>query len=346
MATDREKNPTMTDVAKLAGVSQSTVSLVINGKETSSIPQTTKDKVWEAIRSLDYRPNAIARALQGSGSGVIGFITDELVTTNFAGNIYKGAQDTTWKKHKMLMLVNLDNHRGMLDEAIDMMLSYRVEGFVIATKYHHEFLLPDRSMEVPVVFANCFDPMGRYASFVPNEGKGAYDAVRHMIERGHTRIAFLSNELKIPATASREQGYLQALKDYGLSCQADMLLPIKIRGSEVYRAATKLLQRKDRPTAILCYNDRCAVSVYSAIADLGLKTGRDVSVVGFDNQTVITEFVYPGLTTMQLPHYEMGKAAMQYLFDLKSGNKIEKKMLDLTLVERSSVADLRNTMGA
>ena len=336
-----KRTPTMTDVAKLAGVSQSTVSLVINGKETSSIPQSTKDKVWEASRQLDYRPNAIARAMHGSGSGVIGFITDELVTTNFAGNIYKGAQDVAWKKHKMLMLVNMDNHRGILDEAIDMMLSYRVEGFVIATKYHHEFLLPDRSMEVPVVFANCFDPLNRYASFVPDEYDGAYQAVSYLIEKGHTKMAFLNNELKIPATSSREHGYLHALKDHGIEFSGDYLIPVRIRRAEVYRAATELLQRKDRLTAILCYNDRCAVSVYAAVADMSLRVGKDVSVVGFDNQTVISEFVYPGLTTMQLPHYDMGKMAMQYLFSYQDTDQIEKKMLALTLVERSSVADIR-----
>ena len=336
-----KRTPTMTDVAKLAGVSQSTVSLVINGKETSSIPQSTKDKVWEASRQLDYRPNAIARAMHGSGSGVIGFITDELVTTNFAGNIYKGAQDVAWKKHKMLMLVNMDNHRGILDEAIDMMLSYRVEGFVIATKYHHEFLLPERSMEVPVVFANCFDPLNRYASFVPDEYNGAYQAVSFLIEKGHTKIAFLNNELKIPATSSRENGYLQALKDHDIAFSNNYLIPVRIRRAEIYRAATELLQRKDRPTAILCYNDRCAVSVYAAIADMNLRVGKDVSVVGFDNQTVISEFVYPGLTTMQLPHYDMGKMAMQYLFSYKETDQIEKKLLALTLVERNSVADIR-----
>lgn len=331
----------MTDVAKLAGVSQSTVSLVINGKETSSIPQSTKDKVWEASRELDYRPNAIARAMHGNGSGVIGFITDELVTTNFAGNIFKGAQDVAWKQHKMLMLVNMDNHRGILDEAIDMLLSYQVEGFVIATKYHHEFLLPERAIEAPVVFANCFDPLNRYASFVPDEYHGAYQAVSYLIDKGHCKIAFLNNELKIPATSSREDGYLQALTDHGIAFSSDMLIHIRIRGVDVYRAATKLLQKADRPTAILCYNDRCAVSVYAAISDMNLHVGKDVSVLGFDNQTVISEFVYPGLSTMQLPHYDMGKMALHYLFEHRETDPITKTMLELTLVERNSVADLR-----
>lgn len=341
MADTKKKVTTMTDVAKLAGVSQSTVSLVINSKETSTIPQATKDKVMEACQQLGYRPNNLARALHGKHSGVIGFITDELVTTNFAGNMFKGAQDTAWKRHKMLMLVNLDNRHSMLEEAVDMLLSYRVEGFVFATKYHREFLVPDRALEAPIVLANCFDPLHRYASFVPNEADGAYQAASYLVGKGHRNIVFLSNALEIPATDSREKGFRQAMEENRLWREEDPIVRVKIKSEQVYRAATKLLQRSSRPTAILCYNDRSAVSVYSAIVDQGLKVGEDVSVLSFDNQTVISEFIRPGLSTMQLPHYDMGKAAMQYLFDGGTGRDGVNTLLNLSLVERHSVSPIQ-----
>ena len=331
----------MTDVAKLAGVSQSTVSLVINEKNTSTIPKRTQDKVREASQILGYRPNAIARAMHGKGSGVIGFITDELVTTNFAGNMYKGAQDTAWKKNKILMLVDLGKRRKMLDEAIDLMLSYKVEGF------YYRNQIPSRvfccrsgiwryRLYLPIVY----DPLERYTCFVPNEMQGAYDATRYLLQKGHRNIVFLSNELQIPATSIREEGFIKALMENGIEVNDYRLQRIKIKGPDIYRSATKLLQRKERPTAILCYNDRCAVSVYAAVTHLNLEVGRDVSIVGFDNQTVISEFVQPSLSTMQLPHYEMGQAAMKYLSAANNEAQTTKNVLDLVMVERNSVADL------
>ena len=332
--------PTMTDVARLAGVSQSTVSLVLNNSPAANIPDQTREKVLEASRQLGYRPNAIARALHGNGSGVIGFITDELVTTNFAGNIYKGAQDAAWKRHKMLMLINLNNRKGMLEEALEAMMSYQVESFIFATKYHHEFVLPDKQINVPVIFTNCFDPLNRYSSIVPNERAGAKHAVKHLIAKGHRKIAFLSNAKRIPATAGREEGYRDALAEHGIPYRRELLKRVQITSIEVFEAVKSLLSYADRPTALLCYNDRGAATAYFACQALGLRVPVDVSIMGFDNQTVITEYIVPGLTTMQLPHYEMGQEAVRFLFSGKELGEVSQTLLDLSLVERASIADI------
>jgi len=330
----------MTDVAKMAGVSQSTVSLVLNGKASESIPDTTRQKVMDASNALGYRPNALARALKNRDTGVIGFITDELVTTNFAGSIVKGAQDVAWDHHKVLMLVNVDNRKDMIEQAIEKMLSYRVESIVFATMYHHDFQIPDNLGDIPAVLINCFDSHRSVPGVVPDDYSGAYKAVKYLIDNNHQRIAYISNIMDIPATIKREQGYKQCLSDNGIAFDANLLIKTEIEGDKVFRVTQNLLELKNRPTAIFCYNDRCALSVYSAAASIGIKIPKELSVIGYDNQIVLSEFLIPKLTTVQLPHYEMGAWAIKYLFDHKKGYPPINEKIEPMLIIRESVRSI------
>lgn len=338
MRSRKSNMPTMTDVAKLAGVSQSTVSLVLTQKAKDNIPQETQARILKISRSLGYRPNALARALHGKGSGVIGCITDELVTTGFAGSIVKGAQDVAWEHEKVLMLVNLDNRREMIDDALNMLVSYQAEYIIFAAMYHHAFEVLAVPGNIPIIFVNCFDEHKKIPSVVPDDFQGAYEAVQYLINHGHCRIAYISNQLEIPATVLREDGYYKCLSDNNIQANPSLFKKINITGHDAYLAAYDLLKKKDFPTAIFCYNDRCAMGVYSAAAKLGFSIPDDISVIGYDDQTVITEFLVPPLTTMQLPHYDMGSWAVRRFFDHENST-IEKKIKPI-LIERESVGKL------
>jgi LacI family transcriptional regulator len=164
------------------------------------------------------------------------------------------------------------------------------------------------------------------------------------VAAGHTRIGFLNNTDDVPATRDRLRGFRATLTEAGLDGDAAL---VESELSEVpggYEAARRMLDRADRPTALFCYNDRMAMGAYRAAAELGLSIPGDLSVVGFDDQQLIAANLHPGLTTVALPHYEMGAWATESLIDAIEGKTdlalmaLHPTILDCPLVLRESVA--------
>ncbi|XID93910.1 LacI family DNA-binding transcriptional regulator [Paenibacillaceae bacterium WGS1546] len=316
-----KRRPTMTDVAKLAGVSQSTVSLIVNEKPNITIPDSTRDKVWAAVKQLGFRPNALAQGLRSDRSGIVGFMTDELVTTNFAGLIVKGAQDAAWLQRKILMLVNLDDREGMAEETIEKMLEHRVDGLIFATMYHHAVVLPELIREIPTVLVNCFVEDRSLPSVVPDEVEGGRRATEILIQRGHRRIGFINNTKPIPATFGRVAGYRLALEQHSIPYDDDLVVSLNSGEDGGYQGTQQLLNLPQPPTAIFCYNDRTAMGTYYALIERKLKVPNDVAVMGYDNQEIIAQHLRPSLSTMELPHYQMGQWAIEYLSKNDTGKK-------------------------
>jgi LacI family transcriptional regulator len=146
----------MKDVARLAGVSQTTVSFVINETPNGDIPDETKRRVMEAVKKLGYRPNAMAQGLRRQRTNTIGFITDEIASTPYAGQIVEGAQDAAWDHDKILLLVNTKGNVAIENAAIEMLLKRRVDGVIYATMYHRPVTPPQALREVPAVLLDCF----------------------------------------------------------------------------------------------------------------------------------------------------------------------------------------------
>jgi LacI family transcriptional regulator len=149
---------------------------------------------------------------------------------------------------------------------------------------------------------------------VPDEQRGGYEATRHLIEHGHRRIGLIDNLDASIAAPLRIAGYQAALREAGIEPDPHLLLRINGWQEAGYAGAIQLLRRPDRPTALFCLNDRCAMGAMAAAEALGLKVPADVSVVGFDDQDVIAAHLRPSLTTMRLPHYEMGCWGAEALF--------------------------------
>lgn len=329
----------MKDVADLAGVSRTTVSFVLNQVPGSNIPQATQERVWAAAAELGYRPNALARGLRSQRTHTIGFISDVIATTPHANYMIQGAQDLAWQHNTLLLLVNTGNSQEMKFAAVDMMLERQVEGFIYATMYHREAHPPDSIREVPTVMLDCYVADRSLPSVVPDEQGGAYKAVKLLLEKGHRRIGFLQNLDPVDAAPGRMAGYRQALGEYGVPFDPDLVT--EVNDHDGYDGAMTLLRRDSRPSALFCFNDRMAMGAYDAIRNLGLKIPADVAVVGFDNQELIAPSLYPALTTIELPHYKMGRWAverLQHLIeepDALAGAPEQHKM-SCPLIERDS----------
>lgn len=332
--------PTMYDVAKRAGVSQTTVSFVINGVPNANIPEETKERIWAAVAELGYRPNAMAQGLRMQRSGIFGFITDEIAITPYAGRIFEGAQDLAWENGKILLLVNTKRDRDIERIAIERLLEHRVEAIIFATMYHRSVNPPSALGEVPAVLLDCFSEDGSFPSVIPDEAGGGRKATEIILQRGHKRIGFLNDTEPIPATLGRLEGYKAALSAHGIAFDEALVYSDIPDAGGGYRGALKLMRLQEPPTALFCFNDRMAMGAYDALRKLGLTIPDDVAVMGFDNQEIIAAHLYPPLSTMQLPHYEMGQWAMRYLLEHggdAAGLPLVHETIECTFVERSSV---------
>lgn len=316
MAKRKKKRPSMYDVAELAGVSQTTVSLVIN-RSDAGISSETQERVWAAVDELGYRPNIIARGLASSRTYTIGIISDQIITTPLAVKMIQGAQDYAWENGYILLTVNTDGNPDMRDTALFAMHDRHVDGIIYASMFHREVKPHKTLYELPSVLLDCYVADHSLPSVVPDEVAGGRVAAEYLLNKGHRRIGFLNFVDPIPAKFGRLEGYRQALSNYGipfdesLVCESD-----NARSEGGYKVAKNILQQENPPTALFCFNDRMAMGAYGAIQKLGLSIPNDVAVVGFDNQQLIAADLYPGLTTMALPHYEMGQWAVQHLLEL------------------------------
>ncbi len=343
------KNIGIKDVAVAAGVSVTTVSHVLNEVSYARISSETRDKVKTAAEELGYGPNRLAQALRTQRTGMLGLVSEEIATTPHAGRIILGADEAAKARGYNLMIINTPGSASLESRQADVqaLLERRVDGILYATMYHRNVELPENLGSVPSVLVDSVAIGGNITAVVPDEDGGARAAVGALLDAGHTRIAFLNNTDDVPATRQRLQAFRAMLTEAGLDGDA---APVESEISEVqggYEAAKRILSRDDRahmPTALFCYNDRMAMGAYRAAAELGLSIPADLSVVGFDDQELIAANLYPGLTTVALPHYEMGAWATEHLIDAIEGKDdlslmaFHPTILGCPLVSRESVA--------
>ena len=336
----KPKKPSMHDVARLAGVSRTTVSFVVNDVPNANIPDETRQRIWAAVAQLNWRPNAMARGLSSRRSHTIGFISDEIATTSAAGQMIRGAQDAAWNAGIMLLLVDTGLNRDLERSALEMMLERQVEGIIFATMYHRSVALPEQIDQVPVVLLDCFAEDRAVPSVVPDEVQGACHAVTALIERGHRRIGFINNIDAIPASSGRLAGYQEALNNAGIAFDPALVYTVAATGRGGYDGCVELMKRPEPPTALFCFSDVMALGVYDALRLLDLRIPDDVAVIGFDNQELIAAHIEPGLTTMALPHYAMGQWAVNYLLNppvVEAGNLPSQERLPCEYIARSSI---------
>jgi len=307
----RKAKVTIQDIARHAGVGVGTVSRVLNGHP--SVSAETEATVRQSIAQLEYRPMAAAQTLRSRRSNVLGFITDMIATTPHAGQIIRGALETAWHSGKVLFLVNTEGDPELERSAVDVMIDRQVDGLIYATMFHRSATVPSNIYAVPTVLLDCYVEDASLPSVVPDEFSGGYQATKVLIDRGHRRIAFLNHVEPIPAQRLRVQGYQAALADHDIPFDATLTSEAWSEPRGGYDAMKTLLHHPQRPTAVFCFNDRMAMGAYEAIRQQGLRIPQDIAVIGYDNQELIAANLWPGLTTMQLPHYEMGVWAVEHL---------------------------------
>ncbi|MFG1819290.1 LacI family DNA-binding transcriptional regulator [Kribbella sp. NPDC049174] len=303
-----KRRVTSTDIAKASGVSRSAVSLVLNGRGAGMVDAEKQERIRAIAREMGYVPNASAVNLRRQRTATIGLVTDAIASAPFAGPLLSGASDVALEAGYMILTIDTWQHPSYVDGAMSTLRARDVDGVIYADAGLRQVDRLDVPPGLPLVMANAYVADDSLPAFIPDDEGGGRSAAELVLEARHRRIAFITGNSDSPATAARIRGFTAAMNDAGLPVEGS-LIPARYSVSSNHAAALELLRRPDRPTAILAANDRGATGVVLAAASLGLSVPRDLSVVGYDDEQFLAAEVPPGLTTIALPHREMGQRA-------------------------------------
>lgn len=309
---------TIHDVAEKAGVSIKTVSRVLNGGV--EVSEKTRTRIEQAMQALEFTPSAAARMLRGKPTGLVAVIAEGLTTTPDSSEIIKGIQQVCEQMGKVLLIGETGGHPGNADRLVAGMRERRVEAILFATPFHRQVALESQLGRTPTALANCFEAVSRFTQVIPDDEGGGYAAARIVLQAGHRKIAFLQLIPGMVATGLRMRGFHDAMREYGVAPNAAWLTHGAEAGdanefAHLSGVVDRLFASADRPTAVLCGNDKMAMRVIFILQRRGLRVPGDVSVVGFDDFRLISEALDPGLTTVALPYREIGELSGRYALE-------------------------------
>ena len=342
-ATTRPRRPTMTDIAREAGVSQSTVSLVLNDVRGAKLSRQTRDTVLRIARAIGYPLERHVQSAARQARNLIVYLTDELSTSPHTMQTIDGAKDGAWDQDCLLSVFATRSDPAYEHAVLTQMQgSPALLGVIYSTIFTRAASLPALLGGVPTVLLNCHTRERDHCSVVPGEVLGGYAATLHLIEAGHRRIGFINGEPWLDAAADRLKGYRQALSSADIPFDPELVCEGNWQVSGGFEHALALLSRPRRPTALFCANDLMAVGAMDAARKLKLDIPEQLSIVGYDDQD-IASYTQPPLTTVLLPNYDMGRwAAATLIAEARSGAPSRRAniKIDCPLVVRGSVSKL------
>jgi LacI family transcriptional regulator len=315
-----------------------TVSVVLNNAE-GRISEETRQRVRAAADAVGYAPSSVARSLRTQRTRTVGLISDEIATTPFAGRMLAGAQDVAREHGYLVFLVDTGADAAIERDAITALAAQQVDALIYACMWHRVVDAP-QGLHPGTVFLDCRPSQGGYRSVVPDDRSGGAAAVRELVEAGHRRIAYIdAAEPKPIASHLRFEGYREVLAAAGIEADPRLHVEAEISAKGAREAMDTLfaLPEDERPTAVFCFNDRLAVGVYTAAHHRGLNIPRDLSIVGYDDQQFIAAEQDPPLTTVALPHYEMGRWAMEVALGVRAEEKDATHLMECPVIRRDSV---------
>ncbi|MFO7544743.1 MAG: LacI family DNA-binding transcriptional regulator [Trueperaceae bacterium] len=328
---------TIKDVSQRARVSPATVSRVINGG--SGVSEATRGAVLAVIAELGYQPNAFARSLATNRSGGIGVVVSE-VSSAVYGGILQGIESVT-ERHGMHILVSSGHARAERErKAFHFLRQRRSDALILQLDGAEDAEVVAWSRHgVPIIVVGRYiDGLADRCVFLDNVAGGEL-ATRHLLDRGHRRIAHIAGLPSIQDARDRFTGYLQALADHGIPFDASLVADGGFVEQGGQRAMRQLLEGGQPFTAVFAANDQSAAGAMRTLRDAGLRVPDDVSVVGFDD-TLLANYLVPSLTTVRQPLQEMGQAAASLALARLGIAAREEVTLrfEPVLVERESVA--------
>ncbi|MHA2940231.1 LacI family DNA-binding transcriptional regulator [Vibrio sp. RC27] len=333
---------TIKHVSARAGVSQATVSRVING--TTRVSHDKKLKVEKAIKELGYRPNSIAQALASSRTGSVGIVVPELGGPFFSGILHCIEENLRRFGYHAVVTAGSNTEQGQR-ESVEFLLGRRVDALILHTQHlTDDYLIELEEQTVPVVLVNRFIPeMNQSCIDIDNE-LGAKLATQYLLQQGHTDIACITGPLEKSDARERLQGYRVALEEHGILYNEALVSEAGFTEETGFVATQKLLKRRCQFSAIFASNDHMAFGACEVLRSEGLSIPNDISLVGFDDN-LFARYLTPALTTINFPIEQMSIEAVQLTLQKLNKNKRDVNFkLNPALVVRDSVKDLTCTL--
>jgi LacI family transcriptional regulator len=313
--------------------------MILTGRPDTRLSAEAHSKVMAAADQLGYRPNVAARSLRTDRTQSIAFISDVVATTRFATGLIRGALQAAEQRNHVMLVLETGGEPARESEAISAALDRQVDGIIFAAMRAREIFVPDVRLTAPVVMLN--STSARFpTSVLPDEERGGRDAVRLLVEAGYRQgIALLGQSEAAEVGLFRSETVSRRVRGIRAEMARRRLTFVDEEScwnwepDEGYKLTRKMLKRDPSIRALLCMNDRLAFGAYQALGELGLHVPKDVSIVSFDNDEIAT-YLRPGLTTVALPHEEMGQLAVQLLLE---GSKQREHLVSMPPVIRGSL---------
>ena len=327
----------MKDVARLAGVSTSTVSHVIN--KDRFVSDAITGKVDAAIKELNYAPSALARSLKLNQTRTIGMLITAS-TNPFYSELVRGVERSCFERGYSLVLCNTEGDEQRMNRNLETLMQKRVDGLLLlCTETHQPSLeIMQRYPSIPSVMMDWAPFDGDSALIQDNSLLGGDMATRYLIERGYTRIACIAGPLDKTPARLRLEGYREAMNNAKLPIPAGYEITSNFEFGGGFDAMQQLLTHPVRPDAVFVGNDAMAVGVYQSLYQAGLRIPQDVAVIGYDD-IELARYMTPPLTTIHQPKDELGELAIDVLIHriAQPGQKQQRMQLTPELVVRGSV---------
>jgi LacI family transcriptional regulator len=335
------------EIARRAKVSTATVSRAIN-RVPSVDPQLAK-RVWKVVEELGYYPNSQARALVSGKSRIFGLIVSE-ITNPFFPEIVQSFEDIAVRNNYEILLSSTVHDPKRMNLAVRRMIERRVDGVAILTFGMEESLVEDlRFRKVPVVFVDVGPDVPGVSVIRINYQHGIRQAVQHLAALRHTQIAFVTGPLHLKSALARKAAFESSMKEIGLDIPAELIVEGDHTMEGGMRALVELMERKNRPTAVLCSNDMTAIGVLREAYEYGINIPGDLSLVGFDDIR-LAQFTTPPLTTVQMSQTQLAEIAFKALMTAAEREAVSPKRseyeLVTSLVLRRSTALAQTSSGA
>ena len=334
------QTPTLRDVAQLAGVHAATASRALNPKTRPLVNADTARKVLKAAETLGYLPNPIARSLKTSKSSTVGLVIPDLTNPLFPP-IVRGIEDVLSPAGYSAWIVNTDNDPEREKAQIESLRSRQVEGLIVATaRLDHPLLRRLHEQGMKMVLVNRRVEGVEIPSITADDAAGIGLAVHHLVGLGHRRIAHLAGPQTTSTGVVRARAFRYAVRDHGLPDDPELIAYCNVwTETEGARALRSLLDAGQSFTAVVAGNDLIALGCYDVFAERGIVCPDEISVVGF-NEMPFLDKMRPPLTTIALPHYEIGAEAARMLLEVidDPDRHARSVLLPTSLVVRQSTA--------
>jgi DNA-binding LacI/PurR family transcriptional regulator len=307
------------DIAKLAKVSPTTVSHVIN--ETRFVMPETKERVFKAMRKLKYQPNLLARSLATGKTHTVGLVISD-IRNPFYPELIQGVEELAVNNEYNVFLCNTDYDIDKGLKSIGALIKRKIDGIIVASSQVDSSIIDQLvDTDVNLVLVDWCKRNIKVDSLYFDYKVGIKEAISHLYSLGHRNIYFISGPKKLKTAEIRMRNFIEMIESYKKEKIKHKILEGNHKIDGGYEAGKKILKEKNLPTAVVCSNDLTAAGAMKALQAGGVKIPDEISIIGLDN-IALTEIVSPALTTIELERYKIGKTAMEMIL-----NRIKNKDL-------------------